>query len=343
MKIRADKEAASRIPEFIMRERRFVCFKELPTELRRMIWKLAAREPRVVEFSYYQRQKTMASKFPSKTMVSAILHTSSEARTCGLEVYVKLDFGSLFDSTYINWEIDIVTFETIHALKSFLEIEDGIYVAADPRRPSPAAVARGRAKTEPRLIHSPINLKCRRLAVTSRIPCVDLPVLDIAKMKRFPQLDEFILARCTEQPKTFHQGNGNMILSASTWDWHRSRLKIEYDDGTFYEALVEEEDCYKDYENRVNAIMRNYGKIAKGSVMVASRDNYKFFTPEEKKERQKVKEGKMALEEAQALKAQREEANKTPAQKKKEEQERLKQKQFEEDLILLAMYVPSRL
>jgi hypothetical protein len=119
---------------------------------------------------------------------------------------------------------------------------------------------------------------------------------------------------------------------------------MEYDDSEddFYAALrgsrkeEEEKDGYRDYENFVKAVRSRHGRITKGSVMVASRDNHKLLTTQEKKERQRVKEGRMALEEAQALKAKREEAKKTPAQKKKEEQERLKQKQFEEDLILAA-------
>jgi 2EXR family len=176
MKIRADKEAASRIPDIIMWQPRFVCFKELPTELRRIIWNLVAREPRIVEFSYYPKQKTMESKFPSKTMVPAILHTSSEARTVGLEVYEELNFGFFFDTTYINWEVDIVTFENINALKAFLDIEDGIYAAADPRRPRSAPIAIRPAKSTQRLTHSPINLYCRRLAINSKNPWVDLSV-----------------------------------------------------------------------------------------------------------------------------------------------------------------------
>jgi hypothetical protein len=56
-----------------------------------MIWKLSAKEPRLVEFTYYPKINTIASKFPSRTPVPAILHTSHEARGSGLEIHKKLD------------------------------------------------------------------------------------------------------------------------------------------------------------------------------------------------------------------------------------------------------------
>jgi hypothetical protein len=211
MQPKAAREAALRHMEMMVPLQQFAVFKKLPTELRRMVWKLAAKVPRVVEFSYYPKQKTIASQFPSKTLVPAILHTSSEARACGLEFYKKLDFGSFFDNTYINWELDTVMFENNRGLKAFLAIEDKIYDPSSPRTRRVVPAALGQANQNRALSHSLVNLNCQRLAVKSATDCVELSDSDIARMKRFPLMDEFILAPCFRQTKELNQGT--IILS----------------------------------------------------------------------------------------------------------------------------------
>jgi hypothetical protein len=56
----------------------------------------------------------------------------------------------------------------------------------------------------------------------------------------------------------------------------------------------QEKDGYRDYEIFVKAVRSRHGRITKGSVMVASRDNHKLLTTQEKKgttESQGGKEG----------------------------------------------------
>jgi hypothetical protein len=91
----------------------------------------------------------------------------------------------------------------------------------------------------------------------------------------------------------------------------------------------------ENHEKLLRNVKNAHGGIVKGFVLVASRDNHKLLTLVEKKERQKVKQGKLQLQEAQALKAKREAAKKTAVPKKKEEKEALRQKKYEEDFILV--------
>jgi hypothetical protein len=326
-KVKASQEAPSHRLETMVSLQRFTSFNEMPLELRRMVWKLAAKQPRVVEFSYYPKQKTTASKFPSKTLVPAILHTTREARGCGLEVYEKLEFGSCFDSTYINWHLDTVTFETIQGLKVFLNIRDNIYSSSNSLTLSAGPRFGGQSSRHPGRPRSFINSKCRRLAIKSGISCVDLSSSDISKMKtHFPLLDEFILARCIHQLGESKQGN-IIIAEKSAQPLARFHKRpVE----NFYEEYDDDD------QDLLRKVMSSHDGIEKGSILFATRDNRKLMTAVEKRERQKVKEGKMELQGAQALKEKREAAKKTAGEKKKEKQEALRQKQFEQDLILAA-------
>lgn len=161
MKIKVDKEAAALRLKFWRPTRQFRRFPKLSLELRRIIWKFAAKEPRLVEFTCYPKQKSIVSRFPSRTTVPAILHTSQEARTCGLEVYEKLDFGSLFDSTFINWELDVVLFESGKAMTAFMNIESLIH--------EPVALG-GAANSALGIesVHSTITKNCCNLAIYSK-------------------------------------------------------------------------------------------------------------------------------------------------------------------------------
>jgi len=114
---------------------RFTCFPKLPPELRNKIWKGACSVPRIIDLwavpifgktgeeffsENFSRIGPIAYKSHSR-QPPAILHTSREARTLGLECY-SLEFGdeikesingvevkmSIPAKIYINWKCDII-------------------------------------------------------------------------------------------------------------------------------------------------------------------------------------------------------------------------------------------
>lgn len=97
-------------------DRAFTVFNNLPYELQNMVWTIAASEPRVVEIHMYTkyfrqngRQKT-EPRFISRTLVPALLHTSSNARKTGLRLYERLCFRGQSTGSYVNWAYDYIRF-----------------------------------------------------------------------------------------------------------------------------------------------------------------------------------------------------------------------------------------
>lgn len=284
-----------------------------------MIWKLAARsECRVVEFTYYSVQKTMAAKFPSKTLVPAIMHTSSEARACGREIYEKLEFGGHFYSTYINWDLDVVAFSSLEVLKTFLNMEDDLNNGVQPVAQLLATGVPSQAVVRPPLVHSPLNLNCRKLLVGPWKSNVAFRDADIDLLKHFPQLDEVMTGHFNDGyfTRRNRDGQGNVTFSA---------LPAKY------------EDTAAEYQQLLKIITRAHHHIKTTSSIIMSRDTRKIMTNAQKQERKKVEQGKMEIEEARQRQAKREEAQKSAAQKLREQKAREKVKMFEDDMILAAM------
>jgi hypothetical protein len=88
----------------------FSSFALLPYEIREAIWVATCTDaaPRVVEVGYYQAWNNGDFKFPSKTVVPAILHVISEARAIGLTHYVVFTPCNLWSGTYMNWNLDYI-------------------------------------------------------------------------------------------------------------------------------------------------------------------------------------------------------------------------------------------
>ena len=87
----------------------FRCFKNLPVEIRLMIWNQASFQPRLVEIICTSFRNFKAHIYPCLTPAPALLHTCREARNEGLKIYELLpgsDKGRTYKRTYINWEVD---------------------------------------------------------------------------------------------------------------------------------------------------------------------------------------------------------------------------------------------
>lgn len=81
-----------------------------------MVWAFAACESRVVEVESYTKyfrqggRKRTQLRLLSRTLVPAILHTSSAARKTGLIFYDRLSFRDHFTGSYVNWAVDYIRF-----------------------------------------------------------------------------------------------------------------------------------------------------------------------------------------------------------------------------------------
>lgn len=103
---------------------------DLPQELRDMIWDFAIdNDPRVVEIMYDNRLGIGRTKFASKTLVPATMHTCHAARERALKNYVMLEpFGDRrsYKETYIRWDTDAVLFQTWQGLERFISRHEAI-------------------------------------------------------------------------------------------------------------------------------------------------------------------------------------------------------------------------
>jgi hypothetical protein len=88
----------------------FTVFPDLPFELRRKIWDHAAEghAPRVVEVVIIADN----CKVKSRTSSPAVLSTCIESREAALKVFDEVYYGGLFTGAMINWERDILYFNT---------------------------------------------------------------------------------------------------------------------------------------------------------------------------------------------------------------------------------------
>lgn len=89
----------------------FSSFKQLPLELRRVIWDLATT-PQVIETSLYKvkiRGREIR-RITTRTVVPAILHVCAESRAFGLERYEVFKPSGIFTGTYVDWERDYIYF-----------------------------------------------------------------------------------------------------------------------------------------------------------------------------------------------------------------------------------------
>lgn len=102
----------------------FPVFKYMPQELQDMVWEFAIdNDPRVVEIIYDDRLGVGRTKWASKTLVPATMHTCWAARLRALRKYVILEsFGDRrsYKETYIRWETDTVIFRTWEGLEQFI-------------------------------------------------------------------------------------------------------------------------------------------------------------------------------------------------------------------------------
>ena len=89
-----------------------------------MIFSQAAidTDARVIEVVH--RPRGDADKFPSKSLVSALLHTCSESRAAARKIYSALPtFGDprIYRDTFVNWEKDVIFFRNTHDLGDLAE------------------------------------------------------------------------------------------------------------------------------------------------------------------------------------------------------------------------------
>jgi hypothetical protein len=310
MKIRADKKAALDRFESSIRPVTFTPFPRLAPELRQEIWKYTASDGRLIEFTYFSHEKTVASMFPSRTLVPAILHTNQEARACGLEIYEKLNFGSSFisiNSTYINWEIDVVSFKRGRALAAFMSLH--FYMEEIPKLGEDVEEQSGPESTQ-----SVISEKCRNLAVH----CSDLTTLrtELRPKILFRNLNNFMVLAPSGELGTWMDGNLALAPLAEGTDTTAINMQIE----SLQEMYPQKDGT-------------GWGtKDKKICIMDVVRERHRLMTAEEKQARPEVQQGKEKVANEQAVKAEAFVCPKTKAQLEKE----AKQKQFEEDLILAA-------
>jgi hypothetical protein len=88
----------------------FAVFPDFPFELRRKIWDHAAEghPPRIVEIII----KSDTYKAKCRTSSPAVLSTCIESREAALKVFDEVYYGGLFTGAMINWERDILYFNT---------------------------------------------------------------------------------------------------------------------------------------------------------------------------------------------------------------------------------------
>jgi len=288
----------------------FTIFKLFPPELRSKVWKIASQEPRLVEFSYYSKQGSIESKFPSRTTVPAVLHATREARGCALKIYEILDFGIHFNKTYINWELDVVIFEANKALRPFLDIENEIHNVL-------SGIPTNNTLNIP-AVHSFIGQKCQNLAIHVQ----DMRYWSSRSLlQNDPKpLKKLILIRAPK--KNEEQGcytDGNLALA-----------KILEGDTLGIDHLQRE----------VKALQATRPRLAKDleiSFMDTVREEHRLMTDREKRARLAVKNGFMQASEAKALKEELDASMMARARLAREALEKeQKQKRYEDDLLLAA-------
>jgi hypothetical protein len=313
MKIKADREAAIHRFENSSLPVTFILFRRFAPEIRRLIWKHAANEVRLVEFTYVSKEKTIGARFPSRTLVPAILHTSKEAREVGLQIYEKLDFGSSFlgiNSTYINWEHDVVTFKAGRALQAFMEHQRYIQETLENRGDVMEQLG-----IDP--IHSIITEKCCNLAVFSK-DLIDFK-MELRPKIVFKKLNNFIVIAPSGELGTWMDGNLALAPLA---------------EGTATFAIdLEIQSLQLLYNQKDDAGWGVFEK--KICIMDVVRERHRLMTAEEKQARHEVRQGKEKLAGARAVKGETFACPKTKAQLEEE----AKQRQFDADLIWLpSMY-----
>ncbi|KAH6719945.1 hypothetical protein BKA61DRAFT_225580 [Leptodontidium sp. MPI-SDFR-AT-0119] len=97
-------------------------------ELRVMIWKYSARQPRAIETSLHKDlYNDLFSIFPTHTLVPGIMHTCSESRTIGLKFYDEFGYygrtivrTNFWLKTYINFEIDALLLNGRATVRRFI-------------------------------------------------------------------------------------------------------------------------------------------------------------------------------------------------------------------------------
>lgn len=97
----------------------FTLFAKLPKELQLKIIKAALDEPRLIEVQYKHR-----NEYRSRTLVPGLLHTSREIRgeiinKCGYDRFPASGETPSVKHTFINWEKDILFFNTFASLRGF--------------------------------------------------------------------------------------------------------------------------------------------------------------------------------------------------------------------------------
>ena len=298
-----------------------------------MIWRLAGLEPRAVEFEYYPKQGNITSKFPSKTIVPAILHTSREARSVGLELYEKLNFGGAFCRTFINWEVDIVLFQ--EGLRDFLYFEHLIH----NKHVSDYLHWRSKIGSA----HSIIDQKCQRLAIHEKDFLIISPEL---KPHNFGQLKELLIVCRPKRLGSFKDGNLTLMpadqenQALSVHQNEEDESESEYQ-GIQYGPVHWRYSEIKSWEKKIRDMQTKHPRITKGCVMDMKREQHRLMTPAEKKARKDVQQGRKTIQEALALKQKLDlplDSNKRERDRKKkmEDMEEQKRKQFEDDLIVAA-------
>jgi hypothetical protein len=105
-----------RIPKSLQvpSKRSFTSFTQLPSEIREQIWVFALimDNPRVIELGVYFREwhehAPRTARYPSKTVVPALLHVCAEARAIALQYYEPFSVDGTWTGTYIDWSLDYV-------------------------------------------------------------------------------------------------------------------------------------------------------------------------------------------------------------------------------------------
>lgn len=168
----------------------FVYFPKLPPELQAMIWKFVALHPRVVEIFHLETgdlslpiSARVRNSFPSMTLVPALMHTSSEARSIGQKIYEILPSSKNIvrcRDTYINWDVDTILFKNGRNFTTFC-----LEKAYQDNR-----VRHSLLEDDPSRLH-PISLKCCNLAIpigTFLRHADEIPSL-------FPNIEELVVVR----------------------------------------------------------------------------------------------------------------------------------------------------
>ncbi|EKD12723.1 uncharacterized protein L3040_006874 [Drepanopeziza brunnea f. sp. 'multigermtubi'] len=107
-------------------EPEFTVFKNLPLELRILIWKESIPEPNIVRINYKYHLRIPDAKPDDFTVcyeIPAILHTNQEARRAAESVYDKAFPKNLGRYVYFDWSRDVLVFRTEIAASRFFGFE----------------------------------------------------------------------------------------------------------------------------------------------------------------------------------------------------------------------------